>query len=76
MNKTIRLRGPTRPVINVTTRKDGDENQAFTNIIYDRNLMSFFLKQLFTKSKRNHITTIIKNCTSLEKNIGLFLNAT
>ena len=45
MNKTIYLRGPTRPVIIVTTRNDGDESQIITNINYDQN-SSIFLKQL------------------------------
>ena len=34
-----------KPVINVTTRKDGDKNQINTNINYDRNPLSMFLKQ-------------------------------
>ena len=31
MNNTIYLRGPMKTVINMTTRKDGDKNQKFTN---------------------------------------------
>ena len=44
MNKTIYLRGPTRPVINETARKYGDKNQVNTNINYEKNSFAIFLK--------------------------------
>ena len=68
MNKTIYLRGPMRPLINVTTRKDGDKNQVTTNINYDQHSLSIFLKQLI-KSKWHQIKPILKtkSCTSLEQ---------
>ena len=53
--KTIYVRGPTRTVINVTTRKDSDKNQIITNINYDQNSLSLFWKQLNTKSKWHQI---------------------
>ena len=51
MNKTTYLRGPMRPVINVTTRKDGDKNQINPNIQNNYKIT----KQLITKSKSYQI---------------------
>ena len=44
-----------RPVIIVTNEKDRDKNEIITNINYDQNSLSVFLKQLITKSKRHQI---------------------
>ena len=35
-----------RPVINVTTRKDGDKYQTITNINHDPNMVPNFLKNI------------------------------
>ena len=48
------------PVINVTTKKDGDKNQIITKTNYDQNSLSIFCKQSMIKSKRRQIKRILK----------------
>ena len=75
--KTIYFRGPTRPVINVTTRKDSDKNQIITNINYEQNSLSLFWKQLNTKSKWHQIKPKKEKdpVYHKEKSMVFFLNA-
>ena len=74
MIKTIDFRGPMRPAISVTTRKDGDKNQIITNINYDQNSLSIFLKQLITKPKWHQKKPIVvtTNKIVLHKKYGTF----
>ena len=78
MNKTIYLCGPMKPVINVTTRNEGDKNQIIKNINYDQSSLSIFLKQLINKLKWHQIKPILnrdKPVPHQKKTMGLLLRA-
>ena len=62
-----------RPVINVTTRRDGDKNQIVTNINYDQNQLSGFLKKINQQIKMAldythmyQLNSLRLICTSIE----------
>ena len=52
--KKLYLSGPMRPVISVTTRKDGYKNQIITDINYDENALSIFLKKELVALSDSH----------------------
>ena len=63
-----------RPVLKVTTRKEGDKNQIFTNISYDKNSLSIFFKTVKRQIKMTLNKTYDKasTCTSLERNMDFY----
>ena len=63
----------------MTTRKDGNKNQIITNIIYDQNLLSIFLKTINNQIKKASDKTYFEkiNLYFIRKNhMEFFFNET